>query len=96
MGIQRLTGPRLARAFRAGAAEVLRRQGYLNEINVFPVPDADTGTNLAATVRSALDRIGRVPAAEVSVVARDAADGALDGALGNSGAIFAQFLHGLA
>lgn len=94
--IQRLTGPRLARAIRAGAAEVLRRQGYLNEINVFPVPDADTGTNLASTVLATVEAVRKVASRDVAAVARAAADGALNGALGNSGAIFAQFLHGLA
>ncbi|MFH1176245.1 MAG: DegV family protein [Acidobacteriota bacterium] len=94
--VQFLTGPRLARALRAGAIAVVREQEHLNRINVFPVPDADTGTNLAATLRAtaaALNAAGRVT---VGQTARVAADAALDGARGNSGAIFAQFLHGLA
>ena len=94
--VQILTGPRLARAFRAGALAVVREQETLNRINVFPVPDADTGTNLAATLRSAAAALTVSHGITVGQTARTAADAALDGARGNSGAIFAQFLHGLA
>jgi len=94
--VQTLTGARLARALRAGALAVVREQESLNRINVFPVPDADTGTNLAATLRAAAAAL-RLPAGiTVGQTARVAADAALDGARGNSGAILAQFLHGLA
>ena len=75
---------------------MVREQESLNRINVFPVRDADTGANLAATLRAAAIRLGSEAPADVGAAARVAADGALDGARGNSGAIFAQFLHGLA
>lgn len=94
--VQILTGPRLARAFRAGALAVVREQESLNRINVFPVPDADTGSNLASTLRSAAAALTASHGITVGQTARTAADAALDGARGNSGAIFAQFLHGLA
>ncbi|MEW6336686.1 MAG: DegV family protein [Acidobacteriota bacterium] len=94
--VQVLTGPRLARALRAGALAVVREQESLNRINVFPVPDADTGTNLASTLRSAAAALQSRAGITVGQTARSAADGALDGARGNSGAILAQFLHGLA
>jgi hypothetical protein len=94
--VQILTGPRLARAFRAGALAVVREQESLNRINVFPVPDADTGSNLASTLRSAAAALSASHGITVGQTARTAADAALDGARGNSGAIFAQFLHGLA
>ena len=94
--VQTLTGPRLARALRAGALAVVREQEALNRINVFPVPDADTGTNLAATLRAAAAALHAPIGITVGQTARAAADAALDGARGNSGAIFAQFLHGLA
>jgi DegV family protein with EDD domain len=81
---------------RAGALAVVREQESLNRINVFPVRDADTGANLAATLRAAATRLGSEAPDAVGAAARVAADGALDGARGNSGAIFAQFLHGLA
>ena len=91
-----LTGPRLARALRAGALAVVREQETLNRINVFPVPDADTGANLASTLRAAAAALTTPNELTVGQTARTAADAALDGARGNSGAIFAQFLHGLA
>lgn len=94
--VQALTGPRLARALRAGALAVVREQESLNRINVFPVPDADTGANLASTLRAAAAALTTSNGITVGQTARVAADAALDGARGNSGAIFAQFLHGVA
>lgn len=94
--VQELTGPRLARALRAGALAVVREQETLNRINVFPVPDADTGTNLASTLRAAAAALMTPTELTVGQTVRTAADAALDGARGNSGAIFAQFLHGMA
>ncbi|MCU0293760.1 MAG: DegV family EDD domain-containing protein [Thermoanaerobaculaceae bacterium] len=94
--VQVLTGPRFARAIRAGALAVVREQETLNRINVFPVPDADTGANLASTLRSAAAALSTRVGLTVGQTARTAADAALDGARGNSGAIFAQFLYGIA
>jgi len=94
--VQILTGPRFARALRAGAVAVVREQETLNRINVFPVPDADTGANLASTVRAAAAAMTLPTGLALGQTVRSAADAALDGARGNSGAIFAQFLHGLA
>jgi|YNPBryunderm2012_1023409.scaffolds.fasta_scaffold00923_11 hypothetical protein len=91
-----LNGPRLARALRAGALAVVREQEHLNRINVFPVADADTGANLAATLRAAAAALVPAKMLTVGQTVRAAADAALDGARGNSGAIFAQFLHGVA
>ncbi|HEY5168620.1 MAG TPA: DegV family protein, partial [Thermoleophilia bacterium] len=92
----RLSGEMFSRVVRAGALAVVREQEALNRINVFPVRDADTGANLAATLKAAASRLGSAAPDSVGDAARVAADGALDGARGNSGAIFAQFLHGLA
>ncbi|MGE5236318.1 MAG: DegV family protein [Acidobacteriota bacterium] len=94
--VQILTGPRLARALRAGALAVVREQESLNRINVFPVPDADTGSNLASTFRAAAAALATPGGITVGQTARAAADAALDGARGNSGAIVAQFFYGLA
>jgi uncharacterized protein len=94
--VKTLDGAAFSRVVRAGALVVMQQQETLNHINVFPVPDSDTGANMAATLRAAAARVGSLSAADVGVAARAAADGALDGARGNSGAIFAQFLHGLA
>jgi len=95
--MRRIDGQVFIRAVRAGALAVVREQEELNRINVFPVRDADTGANLAATLKAAAARLGSAAAPlGIGDAARVAADGALDGARGNSGAIFAQFLHGLA
>jgi uncharacterized protein len=94
--VDRLDGHGFARVLRAGALAVARQQEALNRINVFPVRDADTGANLAATFRAAAARLGDDSPSEVGAAARVAADAALDGARGNSGAIVAQFFHGMA
>ena len=93
MKIRYLDGRRLYYAFLAGGQAVIRDQAYLNKINVFPVPDSDTGTNLASTMRSIAEgaRISRSATDTLGSIA----DAALIGARGNSGLIFAQFLYGL-
>jgi len=87
-----LDGKRLYYSFLAGAQRIFDNQGHLNKINVFPVRDADTGTNLASTMRSIVDTI--IPTDSFSHTANALADAALVGARGNSGIIFAQFLYG--
>ncbi len=89
-------GHSFADCLRAGAYAVVKGQTELDRINVFPVADADTGANLAATLTAAAAGLGRVAPAGIGTAARLAADAAIGGARGNSGAIFAQFLHGLA
>ncbi len=89
-------GHSFADSLRCGAYAVVKGQATLDRINVFPVADADTGANLAATLTAAAAGLGRTPPSGIGVAARMAADAALIGARGNSGAIFAQFLHGLA
>lgn len=96
MAVRYLDGNRLRRSTRAAARWVSQRQENLNGINVFPVADGDTGTNLAATLVSAAERAGRVRSRAIGKVSRGLADGALDGACGNSGAILAQFFEGFA
>jgi hypothetical protein len=93
MKIGYLNGQRLYYAFLAGGNAVIQDQDYLNKINVFPVPDADTGTNLAATMRSIAETA--VVSRSIKATFRSIADAALAGARGNSGLIFAQFLHSL-
>ncbi len=91
--IDTLSGRNLYLVFLAGAHKIIEHQKELNKINVFPVPDADTGTNLASTIRSIVDSIQ--PNHSYKETAQTIADAALNGARGNSGVIFAQFLHGL-
>lgn len=87
-----LDGKRFYYSFLAGAQRIFDHQGMLNKINVFPVKDADTGTNLASTMRSIVDTI--IPTDNFSATANALADAALVGARGNSGIILAQFLYG--
>ena len=90
-----LDGTRLHRAMVAGVNNVLSRQDYLNKINVFPVPDGDTGTNMAFTLTSILDSTSNMVHPRVDDMLALIADAALDGARGNSGVILAQFFQGL-
>ncbi|MBN1649911.1 MAG: DAK2 domain-containing protein, partial [Bacteroidales bacterium] len=86
-------GKHLYYAFVAGSKRILHYQTEINLINVFPVMDKDTGTNLASTVRSVIDNIK--PHKSYKTTLNSIADAALIGARGNSGVIFAQFLYGL-
>lgn len=87
-----INGKNFYYCFLAGAKKVLESQQHLNSINVFPVKDGDTGTNLASTLKSIIDTI--IPTTGVKEAAAAVADAALIGARGNSGIIFAQFLYG--
>src|ERR1051326_2864247 len=69
-------------------------QEEVNRLNVFPVPDGDTGTNMLLTLQSAVEDIKDSPATEVSKIARITARGALMGARGNSGVILSQIFRG--
>jgi DegV family protein with EDD domain len=88
-----LSGEALFNTFAAGGSRVIANQGELNEINVFPVPDGDTGTNMAFTFHSILEN-GRVYDSAGKTM-RSIAEQALIGARGNSGIILAQFFGGL-
>lgn len=87
-----ISGKNFYYCFLAGAKKVLESQQLLNTINVFPVKDGDTGTNLASTLKSIIDTI--IPTVGIKEAAAAVADAALIGARGNSGIIFAQFLYG--
>ncbi|MCX6251515.1 MAG: DegV family EDD domain-containing protein [Bacteroidetes bacterium] len=90
--IREIDGKQLYYSFLAGAQRIFENQKYLNKINVFPVADADTGTNLASTMRSMVD--ANIPTDNPKQAAIALADAAITGARGNSGIIFAQFLYG--
>src|SRR5512140_112742 len=91
-----LDGRRLARAFVAGARAVAAHREELDRINVFPVADNDTGSNLSATFARVASAVAGSRERDVARVARLAADEALMGSRGNSGAIVAQLLEGFA
>ena len=93
--INYLDSKRLSRALIAGIRAVIARQDYLNDINVYPVPDRDTGTNLALTLNAIIERIYATHDTTIHSLLASAADAAIEGSRGNSGAIFAQFFVGL-
>ncbi len=95
MPITYIDGPRLKDSVIAGAQRLIQMQEQLNNINVFPVPDGDTGTNMALTMRSVAEGALNCKEQSVYAVSLALADSALMGARGNSGAILAQFFQGL-
>jgi uncharacterized protein len=88
-----MDGRRLYYTFIAGARKILEHQEELNKINVFPVKDGDTGTNLASTIRAVVDSIK--PHRSYKITADRIAEISMENARGNSGIIFAQFLYGM-
>ena len=90
MQIKYIDGPRLQRAIQAGINHVITRKDYLNKINVFPVPDDDTGTNMVFTLATISEETKSNNNKRVSKVA----DTSLNGARGNSGSILVQFFVG--
>ena len=93
MELTKLDGKRFFYSFYAGALKLFEHQQEINKLNVYPVPDADTGTNLASTLRTIIDTVR--PERSYKAITQAAAEAALTGARGNSGIIFAQFLSGL-
>ncbi len=96
MPINYINGVRLHRSVTAGLHRVVSRQEYLNKINVFPVPDGDTGTNMAYTLTTIEEGIRDKVYKDIKRMSMSIADSVLDGARGNSGAILAQFFVGFA
>jgi DegV family protein with EDD domain len=94
VGIVYLDGPRLRRTLLAAADWVDAGREELNRINVFPVPDGDTGTNFAMTLRAAAEGVRPLHGADLSVVAKAMADSCVLGARGNSGMLLSHFLLG--
>jgi len=91
--MEKMDGRNLYYTFIAGAKKVIEHQIELNRINVFPVNDGDTGTNLASTIRSVIDSLH--PHRSYKITADRIAEATLLNARGNSGIIFAQFFYGI-
>ena len=92
-----VSGVGLRRAFGLGLARLEERRDAVNALNVFPVPDGDTGTNMSLTLRAGIEGCPEGDAAVgAGAAARGLADGAFFGARGNSGVILSQFLRGFA
>lgn len=89
-------GQRFKRLLEAGLAWLEQHSAAINALNVFPVPDGDTGTNMLLTLQSAYKEVATSPEESVCEIAQAAAYGALMGARGNSGVILSQILRGFA
>lgn len=84
----------LARMFLAGAKNLDAKKEWINELNVFPVPDGDTGTNMSMTIMSAAKEVSAVQPPVMKDLAKAIASGSLRGARGNSGVILSQLFRG--
>ena len=94
--IKYMDGVRLNRAIIAGIRYLISRQDHLNKINVFPVPDGDTGTNMSFTMSSILEVCIEQKHHRIDDFTRVISEAAIDGARGNSGVLIAQFFVGFA
>ena len=92
----RLTGADLRQMLGMGATLLEENVEAVNALNVFPVPDGDTGTNMLLTMQAAMEEVAKVQGADFGSAAHAAAHGALMGARGNSGVILSQILRGIA
>ena len=84
----------LSRMFLAGAKNLEAKKEWINELNVFPVPDGDTGTNMTMTIMSAASEVSSLADPDMETLARAISSGSLRGARGNSGVILSQLLRG--
>ncbi len=84
----------LAKMFLAGAQNIEAKKEYINELNVFPVPDGDTGTNMSLTIMAAAKEVTALTKPDIKDLAKAVSSGSLRGARGNSGVILSQLLRG--
>lgn len=84
----------LAKMFLAGAQNIEAKKEFINELNVFPVPDGDTGTNMSLTIMAAAKEVMALDKMDMAVLAKAISSGSLRGARGNSGVILSQLLRG--
>ena len=94
VNIQTIDAELLARMFLAGAKNLDAKKEWINELNVFPVPDGDTGTNMSMTIMSAAKEVSAVQPPVMKDLAKAIASGSLRGARGNSGVILSQLFRG--
>ena len=94
MSTQYIDAGILKKCFIAGAKNLEANKEYINELNVFPVPDGDTGTNMTMTIMSAARAVAELPDADMESVCKAISSGSLRGARGNSGVILSQLLRG--
>ena len=85
----------LAKMFLAGAKNLENKKEWINELNVFPVPDGDTGTNMTMTIMAAAKEVAKMDDPDMTTLCKAMSSGSLRGARGNSGVILSQLLRGL-
>lgn len=94
MEIKTIDGAMLQKMFLAGAKNLDAKKEWINELNVFPVPDGDTGTNMTLTIMSAAKEVGGIEKPDMENLAKAISSGSLRGARGNSGVILSQLFRG--
>lgn len=94
MGISTIDAGMLKNAFLAGAKGLEAKKDWINELNVFPVPDGDTGTNMTLTIMAAAREVAELENPTMDQLAKAISSGSLRGARGNSGVILSQLLRG--
>ncbi len=96
MGTNEISGSMLKEMIISGAHSLEKNKEIVDQLNVFPVPDGDTGTNMSLTMQSAMKEVKAVKNEDIEEIAEAAANGSLMGARGNSGVILSQLLRGFA
>ena len=94
MATKTINAELLTKMFLAGAANLEAKKEFINELNVFPVPDGDTGTNMTLTIMSAAKEVSTLSEPDMLSVSKAISSGSLRGARGNSGVILSQLLRG--
>ena len=94
MAMKTINVDMLAKMFLAGAQNIEAKKEYINELNVFPVPDGDTGTNMSLTIMAAAKEVTALDRPDMKELAKAISSGSLRGARGNSGVILSQLLRG--
>lgn len=94
MGLNTIDAKMLAKMFLAGAKNLENKKEWINELNVFPVPDGDTGTNMSMTIMSAAKEVAAIENPDMVSLAKAISSGSLRGARGNSGVILSQLFRG--
>ena len=94
MAIKMIDAELLQKAFIAGAYNLERNKEYINELNVFPVPDGDTGSNMSLTIMAAAKEVSALVNPSIEELSKTISSGSLRGARGNSGVILSQLLRG--
>lgn len=94
MAINTIDAKTLQKLFLAGAKSIEAKKEYINELNVFPVPDGDTGTNMSLTIMAAAKEVAAIEEPTIETLAKAISGGSLRGARGNSGVILSQLFRG--